>query len=48
MALKVRCPNCKNMMLYQPLRGAFGRKSCVYCGKNFKVEKDTIVSSNVN
>ncbi|MBN1156991.1 hypothetical protein JXA85_05210 [Candidatus Woesearchaeota archaeon] len=39
MILLLRCPRCRNQMKYQTteqfLTGK--RKSCVYCGRSFKV-----------
>jgi transposase-like protein len=35
---KVRCPNCKHEMNYQArITTKNKRKTCVYCGKSFKV-----------
>jgi len=45
----VKCPQCKNTMKCDPLKKDIysiskARKSCVYCGRNFKlknhIEKD--------
>ncbi|MFH1072484.1 MAG: hypothetical protein V1743_03585 [Nanoarchaeota archaeon] len=47
--LKLRCPRCKQDMLYDPKAGSITSKvkRCVYCGHSFKVhtspEKSRIV-----
>jgi predicted nucleic-acid-binding Zn-ribbon protein len=44
MMLLLQCPKCKNRMKYQSktviLTGK--RKTCVYCGRNFKVRDNLI------
>jgi hypothetical protein len=43
MILTLRCPHCCSFMNYSP-RGEFlnKRKSCVFCGKSFVINRDNI------
>ncbi len=43
MILTLRCPHCASFMNYSP-RNKFlnKRKVCVYCGKSFTINRDTI------
>jgi len=41
----VRCPKCKNVMKYQPMKYTGNvltakKKRCVYCGHTFKIHSD--------
>ena len=45
MTFKVRCPRCQHFMMYNPIRpGKRMIKKCVYCGRSFTVNRDTIHS----
>lgn len=45
--LKLKCPKCKNTMNYQAKTIILSakRKTCVYCGKTFKIKENIIKKS---
>ena len=43
MMLLVQCPSCKQLMKYQQQGKDLGRKKCVFCGKSFSVNRETII-----
>ncbi|MBW2999407.1 hypothetical protein KY339_01940 [Candidatus Woesearchaeota archaeon] len=45
--MQLRCPGCKQKMLYQPVSKDISnkRKRCVYCGRSFLV-KNYIIKKN--
>ena len=43
MKLKLKCPNCRQKMLYEGKENTKNkRKKCVYCGKSFSVNYENI------
>lgn len=44
MQFLLRCPKCKNKMMYQAMDSKLmgKRKSCVYCGRSFSVKENII------
>ncbi len=44
MIILVRCPHCKQRMRYQPQNNLISkRKTCVYCGRSFAINEDTVI-----
>ncbi len=48
MVFVVRCPSCKRVMRYNPVKSSIvnARKVCVFCGRSFKVHS-SILDSNI-